>query len=186
LRRTTSAVMGIAVALVLWSGTPAQANLHTQYTRMYHQVVHRFNKRAPGRNIDRWGVVDHHGNVRHATFHELAKSIRTMKGMLHPPVYTRVSRVGPPPIPPSGSLTPRLAPSGLASCIVSRESGGDPTASNGSHTGIAQWSPEAWSRMGGHRYAPTPTGASYQEQLVILSDGLARYGCQDWCPFDGC
>jgi hypothetical protein len=77
-------------------------------------------------------------------------------------------------------------PVGLAACIVHHESGGNPRASNGSHWGIGQWTIEAWTRHGGRRFAPHPFGATYQEQLIVLSQGLARYGCRDWCPFDPC
>lgn len=165
---------------------PAKAGLHAHYRHLYHRVAHRFGPRAPGRNIAKLGVVRHDSTVRRAHLHELAVSIRTLKRILHPPVYTFVRKVGPPPVPPSGSLTAQLAPSGLASCIVSRESGGNPTASNGTHFGIGQWTYEAWSRMGGTRYSASPLGASYQQQLQILSSGLQHFGCRDWCPYDGC
>lgn len=79
-----------------------------------------------------------------------------------------------------------MAPAGTASCIVQHESHGDPTATNGQYGGIAQWSPEAWQRMGGTRYAASPTQASYTQQVQVLSYGLSHYGCHDWCPYDGC
>lgn len=74
----------------------------------------------------------------------------------------------------------------LARCIIRSESGGNPLAQNGQYKGIAQWSPEAWRRHGGLRYASTPHGATYAEQVQVLKMGLARYGCRDWCPFDPC
>jgi hypothetical protein len=89
-------------------------------------------------------------------------------------------RTTPKPVAREASLN------GLASCIVHYESGGNPRAVNGIYGGIAQWSPEAWSRMGGTRFASTPTNATYAQQVQVLMDGLARFGCRDWCPFDPC
>lgn len=81
----------------------------------------------------------------------------------------------------------------LARCIVRKESttpryprGGDPRAVNGSHEGIAQWSPEAWGRHGGRRFAGRPLTASAGQQWQVLLSALRRFGCRDWCPFDGC
>lgn len=71
-------------------------------------------------------------------------------------------------------------------CIIHHESRGNPLATNGQYKGIAQWSPEAWARMGGLKFGPTPHHATYHEQVRVLKWGYARYGCQDWCPFDPC
>ena len=75
---------------------------------------------------------------------------------------------------------------GLARCIVHYESHGNPRARNGQDHGIAQWSPEAWRRHGGHRYSRDPLYASYGQQWRILLGALRRWGCRDWCPFDPC
>lgn len=72
----------------------------------------------------------------------------------------------------------------LADCIIRFESTYNPSAANGIYEGYAQWSPEAWRRMGGLRFASHPTAASPAEQKRVLMDGLARFGCRDWCPFD--
>ena len=74
----------------------------------------------------------------------------------------------------------------LARCIVHYESRGNPHAQNGQYHGIAQWSPEAWRRHGGHRYARDPLYASWGQQWRILLRALRIYGCRDWCPFDPC
>lgn len=74
----------------------------------------------------------------------------------------------------------------LMDCIMKHESTYNPLAQNGQYKGLAQWSPEAWSRMGGLRFGPTPHHASYWEQVQILAYGLKVYGCRDWCPFDPC
>jgi Transglycosylase-like domain len=78
------------------------------------------------------------------------------------------------------------APSGLVACIISHESGGNPQATNGLYSGIAQWSPTAWAQDGGLRYASSPLGASYGEQLAVLEgEGTAGMISQQGV-FDGC
>jgi hypothetical protein len=144
-------------------------------------VIKKHGSRAPGRNICRFGIR----GGKKATTSQKARYIRQLRLLLEPKPYMSTN-AGKPYVPPAGTASPNYAPSGLASCIVSRESGGDPNASNGQYTGIAQWSQEAWIRHGGGKFASTPTGATYQEQLQVLSNGLAKYGCRDWCPFDGC
>lgn len=147
-------------------------------------VIKKHGKRAPGRNICRQGVrVD--SGVKSATTRQKARYVRALRSLNAPRPYLTTT-AGSPARPPAGTLTARHAPSGLAACIVQRESSGNPNAVNGEHTGIGQWTQEAWTRHGGTRYAATPLGATYQQQLVVLSSGLARYGCRDWCPFDGC
>lgn len=74
----------------------------------------------------------------------------------------------------------------LMSCIIHHESRGNPLAQNGQYKGIAQWSPEAWARHGGHKYGPTPFDATYWEQVQVLASGIRGWGCRDWCPFDPC
>lgn len=75
--------------------------------------------------------------------------------------------------------------SALARCIIQRESGGDPQAVNGQYEGIAQWSPSSWLGGGGGRFAPTPLGATYSEQVQILNAMLPAQAGQ-WTPYDGC
>ncbi len=153
------------------------------------KVIAKHGKRAPGRNICRFGVrekVRHRWVTRDATVVEKGKYLRQLRNLIAPPPAYLFRGAGAPALPPAGTLSSHYAPSGVAACIVSRESGGNPQATNGQYGGIAQWSPEAWSRMGGTRYAGSPQGASYQQQLQVLSQGLARYGTGDWSPYDGC
>lgn len=149
------------------------------------KVIHLHGKRAPGRNICRFGVVTKHG-VRDATVKEKGKYLLQLRVLARPaPAYLSRNAV-PPSRAPAGVLSSSYGATGVAACIISRESGGNPTATNGQYGGIAQWSPEAWSRMHGTRYASTPQGATYQQQLQVLSYGLSHYGTGDWKPYDGC
>lgn len=149
------------------------------------KVIQRHGKRAPGRNICRYGVVAKKG-ARQANIKERWRYLLELQHLIAPaPAY--LSRAaGPPRQPPAGTLSSSYSPTGLAACIVSRESGGNPRATNGQYHGIAQWSPTIWARDGGLRYAGDPVNATYQQQLQVLSYGLALHGGGDWRPYDGC
>jgi hypothetical protein len=75
--------------------------------------------------------------------------------------------------------------SSLAACIANAESRYQPDAVNGDHEGLAQWDPNAWATDGGTRYASSPLGASYNEQMTVLNDALPQEAGQ-WTPWDGC
>lgn len=158
-------------------------------------VTKRHGSRAPGRNICRFGiryVASPKGakrkvwKVRDAKPREKRAYLRNLRKLIAPPRPYMVTRAIPPGLAPAGTMSAGLAPTGLAACIVHYESHGDPMASNGSHEGIGQWDANAWAKMGGLRYASHPSGASYQQQLAVLSSGLAHFGCVDWCPYDPC
>jgi hypothetical protein len=176
----------LLLAALCVPATAEAKSLQQTYTDLRVAVVKKHGKRAPGRNIRKHGLRTPSGRVIPAQPRHFAKSIRQLRAILHPPHMLRVTKIGPPGQPPAGVQTPRMAPTGLAACIVHHESRGNSQAVNGQYHGIAQWSAEAWARHGGHKYASDPLGATYDEQLEILSNGLARYGCRDWCPFDGC
>jgi hypothetical protein len=174
------------------------SNKQTTCEKAYNvrqKVINKHGERAPGRNICRQGMrfkwvsddkKHSHWFSRPAKESEKRDYLHAMKRLIAPaPPYLTYNAVQPGQ-PPAGTLSRSLAPSGLANCIVSHESGGNPQATNGQYHGIAQWSHEAWIRMGGGRYSSDPLGATREQQLQILSDGLARFGCNDWCPYDGC
>lgn len=103
---------------------------------------------------------------------------RKRVGTMHRKYYrARVARI-------QAAARPAITP--LMDCIMKHESTYNPLAQNGQYKGLAQWSPEAWARHGGLKYASTPHGASYWEQVQVLANGLRMYGCRDWCPFDPC
>jgi hypothetical protein len=138
-------------------------------------------RRAPGCDLVALKCANHpHPGWRrvHAYFEQL-------RSLIHPRVSMIVT-AGPPRLAPAGTASPHLVATGVAACIIQRESRGNPYAVNGQYEGEAQWSPEAWARMGGHRYAPTPLGATQQEQNEVLAYGLEHYGTRDWGPYDGC
>lgn len=148
-------------------------------------MVKRFTKRDAGRNICRFGVKHSSGRVSKATFDQKRRYLLQLRSLVAAPPYLATRPIMPAQRP-ADTMSVAYAPIGVAACIVHNESRGDPLAQNGQYKGIAQWSPEAWARHGGLRYARSPRGASYQQQLMVLSSGLSRYGCRDWCQWDGC
>src|SRR3954447_2998948 len=103
--------------------------LKVAYSDLYHAVAAKHGKRAPGRNIRRHGVRTKHG-VRDASYRELARSVRTFRRWLAPPVvtpavsdHTPVGQVASVPSQAGGRYAiPRY--------IVMCESGGDYTKYN--------------------------------------------------------
>jgi hypothetical protein len=178
-------ILGCVLAAALITPTSALAHDGGTIQHKNHylraKVIDLHGKRAPGCDLVA-GQCKAHPNPGWRRIHRYFEQLRVL---IHPRPYLSTT-AGMPTRPPAGTESPHYAATGLASCIVSHESGGNPTITNGQYGGIAQWSPEAWGRMGGHRYAPSPTQASYQDQLQVLSDGLKKYGCRDWCPYDGC
>jgi hypothetical protein len=151
------------------------------YERAYHAVSQKYGHRAPGRDIVRWGTKP---RGRPATDAQVTASLAVLHRMLAPPppaVSGTVSSSAP------GSSSYAAAPSsGLASCIISRESGGNTQATNGQYSGIAQWSPSSWAGGGGTAYASSPTGATYAQQVQVLNNMLANGQASQWTPYDGC
>lgn len=147
---------------------------HRTYLRLRRRVSHRYGVRTAGRNI----VSDGMRNGRRATHNDVAKSIRILRRMLASQSVGSTSTT---------HLVAKLSSdSSLESCIISHESGGSPTAVNGDHEGIGQWTPDAWAEDGGTQYSATPLGASYDEQEIILS-GEGVSGMEDQqAQYDGC
>jgi hypothetical protein len=188
----------IVVALCMTSTVTAEAK-QSLCERAYVariKVTHRYGGHAVGRNICRRGVITKGARYRAGAQERFIARPATVKEKYRYWVYLRsLARPAPPflgkiPSYPrrgrAGVMSWHYVPVGVAACIVSGESGGNPRATNGQYGGIAQWSPEAWGRMGGHRYAAYPQAASYQDQLLVLSHGLVVYGTRDWKPYDGC
>jgi hypothetical protein len=148
-------VLAGLTALLLMGGmpmSPASANrahLKTTYSGLYHAVADRHGRRAPGRNIRKWGVRTTHG-TRAATDAELARSIRTFRRWLAPPI----------PVASATDATPHSLTSAqpqnaggkwaIPGYIVACESGGDYNARNPSGArGAYQLMPGTYAAYGG-------------------------------------
>jgi hypothetical protein len=202
MRRTIIGAIS-AMALVVPASAHAQNDVRLSAAQPYtlhgtclkaepvrRKVIHKYGKRAPGRDICRFGVVrKHHPHqTRPSTHRQRVAYLRQLRAILTPRPYILTTGVGSPARRPAGTLSPVGTPTGIAACIVARESGGDPQASNGTHFGIAQWSLSTWRAQHGPEMTGVydPRQASYQQQLAVLNHALATVGSGDWTPYDGC
>jgi hypothetical protein len=151
--------------------TPASANrahLKDTYSGLYHAVADKYGKRTPGRNIRKWGVRTDHG-TRVASDRELARSIRTFRRWLSPPIPAATNT--------DGSATHVAYNAGgkwaIPGYIVRCESGGNYNAVNSSsgargayqlmpgtykaYGGDGSWSPADQDRVAARLYAAEGT-----------------------------
>jgi len=86
------------------------------------------------------------------------------------------------PTAPAGSVQ---AGGSFQQCVISRESGGNAQAMNGSgHYGLYQFSYSSWTAAGGD---PNAFGhASVAEQNQVFATAYAQDGTSPWAPYDGC
>lgn len=102
----------------------ATTKLEHRYTALYYTVAHKLGKDTPGRNIRRHGVKTKRGS-RPARDRDLARSIRTFRRWLAPPIA---------PVMPGDTTSANPVKAGgayaIPSYIVMRESGGDYGAYN--------------------------------------------------------
>jgi LysM repeat protein len=76
-------------------------------------------------------------------------------------------------------------PASFQSCVISRESGGNPSAVNPSSGagGLYQFLPSTWAALG---YSGLPQNASAATQNAAFAKAYALWGTQPWAPSDGC
>lgn len=167
-------------APVALASPPSRVHV-AQYSASYHTARSKFGPRAVGCNL-----VGRRGSCHSRTTDEdLVRSLGVLHRMLRPaPVGVVVGYVAT-QVNTRATLTVTPA-SGLAACIVRQESGGNPQAVNGRYSGIGQWEQSRWLADGGGRYAPTPLGATYAEQLSVLEGEGAAGMRQQQGQYDGC
>jgi LysM repeat protein len=74
---------------------------------------------------------------------------------------------------------------GFQSCVISRESGGNPQITNASdHWGLYQFSAGTWAAHGGNPADFGRVGAA--EQTQVFWNTVHEDGTSDWAPYDGC
>lgn len=173
-------VMAGLVAIILAiSPVAAEAKhgptLKDTYSGLYHAVAKQHGKRAPGRNIRKYGVRTHRG-TRDASSRELARSIRTFRRWLSPPVPGASSIDG-------GAVNPAYDAGGnwaIPRYIVMCESHGDYRARNPSGAGGAyQIMPGTWVAFGGTP-GINPADASPAEQDRVAARIYAAQGAGPW------
>lgn len=171
---------GLAAFLMVASPAAASANrvsLRDTYSGLYHAVAKQHGTRAPGRNIRKWGVRTDHG-TRVATAAELARSIRTFRRWLAPPVYA-ASPTDTTPTAYTASAPNTGGKWAIPSYIVRCESGGNYQARNPSGAGGAyQIMPGTWQRYGGS--GSDPASAPPAEQDRVAARIYAAEGASPW------
>ena len=86
---------------------------------------------------------------------------------------------------PAETVSTYSGDGGFASCVISRESGGNPQVMNSSgHYGLYQFSASTWQEYGGS--ASDFGDASVAEQNQVFDNALAAGGQSNWSAYDGC
>ena len=90
----------------------------------------------------------------------------------------------PSPSDVSGGLS-GVSGGSFQSCVISRESGGNPRAVNPSSGagGLYQFLPSTWASLG---YSGLPENASVSEQTQAFNQLYAEDGTSPWAPSDHC
>lgn len=174
-------VLAASLSLALVPSTAsAHMTLKDNYSAHYHAVKQKFGKRAPGRNIRKWGIVRTDGSTRPASNHELARSLRQLKRILRPAPRFLARTATPPAQAPAGVQTAGAhAPAGgVLDRIAQCESGGNPSTNTGNgFYGKYQFDQQTWQSVGG---SGLPSNASEGEQDRRAADLLAQRGTAPW------
>ena len=83
------------------------------------------------------------------------------------------------------SAARRAAPGSFRSCVIQRESSGNPRAVNPSSGagGLYGFLPSTWRGLG---FSGLPENASVAEQNYAFAKEYAQSGTSAWAPYDGC
>jgi hypothetical protein len=141
-------------------------------------VVKKHGKRAPGRNICRYGIVTKKGK-RDATDREKRSYYRALKRLNSPPPAYLVRTSVPPRVAPANTASPGIAAGSTLSAIAACESGGDPGAisPDGKYRGKYQFDYGTWQSVGG---SGDPAAASEAEQDQRAAMLYSQRGAQPW------
>ena len=175
---TASVVAGLAITALPASAQAKRTScnntkLVNAYSANYHAVAKAHGKRAPGRNVRRWGLSE----TRKSKCRHLAKSLRTLRGMRFN--GARMLRASRPHVPPAQTRTLRAPAGGTLSNIAACESGGNPGAvsPSGQYRGKYQFDYGTWSSVGG---SGDPAAASEAEQDKRAAMLYAQRGSSPW------
>jgi len=135
-------------------GKKEERTLRDIYKSLYSKVEKEFGNGAAGRHIVKDGV-EGKTDDRPAKDGEIARSIRTMRNMLNPPVPTSSSVVI-----AETEGTPVAGGSGSLASIRACESGGNYQTNTGNgYSGAYQFDQQTWKAAGGsteHAYQASP------------------------------
>lgn len=150
-------------------------SLVNAYSASYYAVAKSHGRRAPGRNIRRWGLTEKtKSQCRH-----LRRSLNTLRRMRFP--GNRMLVAGKPYTPPAQTRTLNAPAGGTLARIAQCESGGNPRAVNpNGHYGKYQFDQQTWESVGG---GGNPAAASEAEQdkraaILYSQRGGAPWECK--------
>jgi hypothetical protein len=180
MRKVTIAALSMAAILLVPTSAEAKtkrtscsnAKLVNSYSANYHAVAKLHGRRAPGRNIRRWGLSEgHKSKCRH-----LAKSLRTLRSMRFP--GSRMLVASRPHVPPAGTSTLRAGAGGHLASIRACESGGNYATNTGNgFYGAYQFDMQTWQSVGG---SGNPANASPAEQDKRAAMLMSQRGSSPW------
>jgi hypothetical protein len=164
------------VGAIAVPGAAYADSLTKQANHLRAEVVAEFGKRAPGRNIVRWGVLKHDGKTRPANRAELITYRDILVRMLTPPAP---APTGAAESEPTSSDSGASSSGSLPACTWQPESGGNWSAVNSSSGagGYYQITPSTWAAYGG---SGSPQSASPSEQTAIAQKIWASQGSSAW------
>jgi hypothetical protein len=177
-------ILAILIALITGALVAPAGAAHKGLCERAYQariaVVKKHGKRAPGRNICRFGVQSKFNKnwTKAPTSAQKAVYLRHLKDILHPPIY--MSAVGAPANPPAGTLSPRGS---LPACTWAPESGGNYHGPNNPKTGASgkyQIIPSTWASYGGTKYASQARDATPAQQDEIAAKIASQGGLSNW------
>jgi hypothetical protein len=178
--RKTITLIASVIAIPLGLAAPAQAerttcenrSLKKNYSAHYYAVAGEHGKRAPGRNIRKWGLT----KTKQSKCRHLRKSLRTLRRMRHP--GSQLLSAGRPYVAPAGTASLRATGAPLAS-IRACESGGNYGAISpgGTYRGAYQFDYQTWQSVGG---SGDPAAASPAEQDRRAAILYSQRGAQPW------
>lgn len=156
------AITGTSTAAKTHHRLPSKQT-HT-YLKLYQKVQQKKGKRAPGRNIVRYGLK----GGKPATSRHIARSIVTLRNILNPPpapapVAASTSSYAPTQVQSSGGG----GAGGLAACIRSHEGGYTQSDPTGTYHGGYQFDDQTWhaaTGLSGHAsdYPPSVQDHAFQ------------------------
>jgi hypothetical protein len=184
--RTAVAAIAATSLLALPSITTAApakktASLTAKYNRLYHKVAKTHGAQAPGRNIVKYGYRGKHG-VRPATNAEKARSVRTFRRWLAPPIPAPAVSDNTPTAAAVSATTAATHTGGRYSIpeyIVQCESGGSYNAVNPSSgaRGAYQLMPGTYAAYGGDG-SWSPADQDRVAARLYAAEGSAPWSCR--------
>lgn len=172
-----------AAILLMPTGTQAKPRSLTNCEKAYPvriAVTKQHGKRAPGRNVCRYGVR-RGSKVRPASDREKAAYLCQLRKLAAPaPYYPLLVRTAvPPKQQPAGTLTASVSAGGTLGAIAQCESGNNPRAVSpgGTYRGLYQFDYGTWASVGG---SGDPAAASPAEQHKRAAILYSQRGAQPW------